>query len=165
MSALDYLADYVTCKRSKGIRPEDIKLPVDPLSFHDVPASWELNSFDHFPEDPELVHLPWKKSMVRGLNLSWESLHSLEEQLYPWNYIIVNFCIVGCFAMNSKLVFTFSQDNHTIYNPSTDVPFYYADCPALIPGVADGTLALVIPIIGYWTLSLFFHGLDISGWQ
>ena len=67
--------------------------------------------------------------------------------------------------MNSKSVFTFFKDNYTIYNPPADVPFYYADRPALIPGVTDGILALVAPIIGYWTLSLFFHGLDISGWQ
>jgi sphinganine C4-monooxygenase len=79
---------------------------------------------------------------------------------------MVNFCVAGCFAMNSKSVFTFFKNNHTIYNPSmADVPFYYADRPALIPGVADGILALVVPIIGYWSLSLFFHGLDISGWQ
>ena len=68
-------------------------------------------------------------------------------------------------TMNSESVFTFFKDNNTIYSPSADVPFYYADRPALIPGVADGILALVVPIIGYWTLSLFFHGLDISGWQ
>jgi sphinganine C4-monooxygenase len=66
--------------------------------------------------------------------------------------------------MNSTSAFTFFNGN-TIYSQSGDVPFYYADRPALIPGVPDRILALVAPITGYWILSLFFHGLDMSGWQ
>ncbi|KAG6902340.1 hypothetical protein C0995_001377 [Termitomyces sp. Mi166 len=48
---------------------------------------------------------------------------------------------------------------------SLSVPFYYSFEPSLIAGIRDNYLALAAPIIAYWTLSLFFHFLDISGWK
>ncbi|KAG6841085.1 hypothetical protein C0991_001993 [Blastosporella zonata] len=45
------------------------------------------------------------------------------------------------------------------------VPFYYSFKPALVTGVHDNHLALASPIIAYWSLSLFFHFLDHSGWK
>lgn len=44
-------------------------------------------------------------------------------------------------------------------------PFYYSFEPSLIAGIRDNHLALAAPIIAYWSLSLFFHFLDISGWK
>lgn len=35
----------------------------------------------------------------------------------------------------------------------------------LIDGIPDTILALAAPVIMFWTLSLFFHCLDISGWR
>ncbi|KAF8885039.1 hypothetical protein BD779DRAFT_1612046 [Infundibulicybe gibba] len=50
--------------------------------------------------------------------------------------------------------------NHTQY-----VPFYYSHEHSLISGFSDHLLALAAPIFAYWSLSLFFHYLDISGWK
>ncbi|KAF5383582.1 hypothetical protein D9615_003703 [Tricholomella constricta] len=44
-------------------------------------------------------------------------------------------------------------------------PFYYSYKPTLIAGIPDHHLALAGPIVAYWSLSLFFHFLDISGWK
>lgn len=49
--------------------------------------------------------------------------------------------------------------------PSANVPFYYSLKPALVDGFPDHYLALAAPIGAYWSLSLFFHYLDISGWK
>jgi len=56
-------------------------------------------------------------------------------------------------------------DGQTICYPPTNVPFYHTGRPALVSGIPDSILALVAPIVGYWVLSLFFHALDVSGWQ
>ncbi|KAF8074755.1 fatty acid hydroxylase superfamily-domain-containing protein [Lyophyllum atratum] len=45
------------------------------------------------------------------------------------------------------------------------VPFYYSYKSTLIAGVPDHHLAVAAPILAYWSLSLLFHGLDISGWK
>lgn len=47
----------------------------------------------------------------------------------------------------------------------TVVPFYYSPKASVIDGVSDVYLALAAPVLAYWSLSLLFHGLDISGWQ
>jgi hypothetical protein len=44
-------------------------------------------------------------------------------------------------------------------------PFYHTDRPSLVPPLLDTHLAIVAPVIAYWVYSLFFHCLDISGWQ
>ncbi|KAG6897392.1 hypothetical protein C0992_002055 [Termitomyces sp. T32_za158] len=44
-------------------------------------------------------------------------------------------------------------------------PFYYSFKPSLIAGIRDNYFALAAPIVAYWSLSLFFHFLDISGWK
>ncbi|KAF9449950.1 sphingosine hydroxylase [Macrolepiota fuliginosa MF-IS2] len=46
-----------------------------------------------------------------------------------------------------------------------DPPFYYSQRPRLIDGVPDHHVTLAVPILAYWSLSLFFHLLDISGWK
>ncbi|KAG5336994.1 hypothetical protein C0989_011278 [Termitomyces sp. Mn162] len=61
--------------------------------------------------------------------------------------------------------------NTTTYNTIGDakhylsVPFYYSFEPSLVVGIRDNYLALAAPIFAYWSLSLFFHFLDISGWK
>lgn len=45
------------------------------------------------------------------------------------------------------------------------VPFYYSHKPSLFASFPDKYLALASPIIAYWSLSLFFHSLDVSGWK
>ncbi|GLB43434.1 putative fatty acid hydroxylase superfamily protein [Lyophyllum shimeji] len=47
----------------------------------------------------------------------------------------------------------------------TAVPFYYSHKPTVIAAVPDQHLALAAPVLAYWSLSLFFHCLDISGWK
>ena len=48
---------------------------------------------------------------------------------------------------------------------STKYPIYHIPKPQLIDGIPDHILTLAAPVIGYWTLSLFFHFLDISEWK
>jgi len=45
------------------------------------------------------------------------------------------------------------------------VPFYYSHKASLFAGFPDQYLALASPIFAYWSLSLFFHYLDISSWK
>ncbi|KAG6827701.1 hypothetical protein H0H92_010702 [Tricholoma furcatifolium] len=58
---------------------------------------------------------------------------------------------------------------HDIFSDSAKhclrVPFYYSFNPSLIAGIRDNYLALASPIIAYWSLCLFFHFLDTSGWK
>jgi len=44
-------------------------------------------------------------------------------------------------------------------------PLYYSPNSTLIDGLTDHHLSLAAPILAYWSLSLFFHYLDISGWK
>jgi sphinganine C4-monooxygenase len=46
-----------------------------------------------------------------------------------------------------------------------DVPFYYATAETLISGVPDVYLAMVVPIVCYWALSIFFHIFDTCNFQ
>ncbi|PFH45746.1 hypothetical protein AMATHDRAFT_8724 [Amanita thiersii Skay4041] len=48
---------------------------------------------------------------------------------------------------------------------ATTAPFYYSHKHTLVQGVPDRYVALASPIIAYWSLSMFFHCLDISGWK
>jgi sphinganine C4-monooxygenase len=48
--------------------------------------------------------------------------------------------------------------------PAT-TPFYYADRPDLLPWFSDHVLSLAAPVFAYWSLSLAFHALDVSGWR
>jgi sphinganine C4-monooxygenase len=45
------------------------------------------------------------------------------------------------------------------------IPFYYSHKTSLFAAFPDQYLALALPIFAYWSLSLFFHYLDISGWK
>jgi sphinganine C4-monooxygenase len=49
--------------------------------------------------------------------------------------------------------------------PNLRVPFYFAMRENLIDSVPDNTLAIAAPVIAYWSVSLFFHYLDRSGWR
>ena len=55
-----------------------------------------------------------------------------------------------------------------MYNSSTayDLPslpsFIETTRPSLIPGVSDVLLQLLLPIVAYWTVSIFFHILDTN---
>lgn len=64
--------------------------------------------------------------------------------------------------MNNTICPLFIEGQY-LCGPST-VPFYHTDKPSLFTGIPDNVLALAAPIIAYWSLSLFFHFLDISGW-
>jgi sphinganine C4-monooxygenase len=66
--------------------------------------------------------------------------------------------------MNSSSCPTFF-DGHSICYPPAQVPFYHTDRRALVPGIPDSILALIAPIVAYWSLSLLFHAFDISGWR
>jgi sphinganine C4-monooxygenase len=44
-------------------------------------------------------------------------------------------------------------------------PFYYSHKHSLFARFPDQYLALASPIFAYWSLSLFFHFLDLSGWK
>lgn len=55
-------------------------------------------------------------------------------------------------------------DGETICLPPLKVPFYFSMRQNLIDGVSDNILALAAPVVAYWTMSLFFHCLDMSGW-
>ncbi|KAF4611059.1 hypothetical protein D9613_006805 [Agrocybe pediades] len=44
-------------------------------------------------------------------------------------------------------------------------PFYFSPKPRLLDSFPDTSLATIAPVVAYWTLSLFFHFLDTSGWQ
>jgi sphinganine C4-monooxygenase len=46
-----------------------------------------------------------------------------------------------------------------------NIPFYYSHKASLFASFPDQYLALASPIFAYWSLSLIFHGLDISGWK
>lgn len=48
---------------------------------------------------------------------------------------------------------------------NTHQPFYYTEQPSLLEGISDYYLTLAAPILAYWSLSLFFHILDISEWK
>ncbi|KAK2463705.1 hypothetical protein APHAL10511_004456 [Amanita phalloides] len=47
----------------------------------------------------------------------------------------------------------------------TNVPVYYSSKRFLIDGVPDQFVALASPVVAYWTFSMFFHFLDMSGWK
>ncbi|KAF8623919.1 hypothetical protein AX17_007247 [Amanita inopinata Kibby_2008] len=46
-----------------------------------------------------------------------------------------------------------------------NLPFYYSGKEFLLDGIPDRFVALASPIIAYWSLSLLFHFLDVSGWK
>ncbi|KXN81519.1 Sphingolipid C4-hydroxylase SUR2 [Leucoagaricus sp. SymC.cos] len=48
---------------------------------------------------------------------------------------------------------------------SLDPPFYYSPRHRLIDNAPDHLVTLAVPIIAYWSLSLIFHVLDMSGWK
>jgi sphinganine C4-monooxygenase len=58
-------------------------------------------------------------------------------------------------------------------NPSSDewlfypanFPFYYSCKEHVVDGIPDHFIALASPILAYWSLSMFFHYLDVSGWE
>ncbi|KAF8159747.1 sphingosine hydroxylase [Crassisporium funariophilum] len=56
------------------------------------------------------------------------------------------------------------HDDPLCFQP-TAFPFYYTPKAHLVEGVPDFVLTLAAPVVAYWALSIFFHLLDISGWQ
>jgi len=68
------------------------------------------------------------------------------------------------FAMNSTTCPPF-PDQTTPRFHLVNVPFYYSHKPYLFNEFPDQYLALAAPILAYWSLSLFFHYLDVSGWK
>jgi sphinganine C4-monooxygenase len=55
--------------------------------------------------------------------------------------------------------------NTTISAVSYDPPFYYSPRQRFFDDVPDHLTTVAVPIIAYWSLSLFFHSLDMSGWK
>ncbi|KAH7927874.1 hypothetical protein BV22DRAFT_1006187 [Leucogyrophana mollusca] len=56
-------------------------------------------------------------------------------------------------------------DGQNICLPLTEIPFYYTLRQNILPGLSDTILALAAPVVAYWSMSLFFHFLDCSGWK
>jgi sphinganine C4-monooxygenase len=56
-------------------------------------------------------------------------------------------------------------DGKSVCLPPLTTPFYYTANPSLLPWMSDHILALAAPVLAYWSLSLFFHFLDISDWS
>lgn len=54
---------------------------------------------------------------------------------------------------------------NTTYALRYDPPFYFSQRASLLETLPDHLLTLAVPIIAYWSYSLFFHLLDISGWK
>jgi sphinganine C4-monooxygenase len=50
-------------------------------------------------------------------------------------------------------------------HPATAFPLYYSHKEQVIDGVPDRITAVASPLIAYWTFSMFFHFLDVSGWK
>lgn len=48
---------------------------------------------------------------------------------------------------------------------SLNVPQYFVVRQNLLDGIPDNILALAAPVVAYWTMSLFFHCLDMSNWS
>lgn len=61
--------------------------------------------------------------------------------------------------------------SHTPLSPaqahylSTHRPFYYNTRAQLLDWCPDPILSLAVPILAYWSCSIFFHLLDVSGWK
>lgn len=36
--------------------------------------------------------------------------------------------------------------------------------PPLVPGIPDKYLVLILPLVAYWTVSMFFHWIDVNDW-
>jgi len=67
-------------------------------------------------------------------------------------------------AMNSTACRTFLT-GESVCLPPIKVPFYFAVRQNLLDGIPDVYIALAVPVLAYWSMSLVFHGLDISGWR
>ena len=66
--------------------------------------------------------------------------------------------------MNATLC-PFTPHDGPLCFASNTLPFYFSPNPTLIEGVSDTILTLAAPVVAYWSLSLFFHFLDISEWK
>jgi sphinganine C4-monooxygenase len=66
--------------------------------------------------------------------------------------------------MNTTICPSTSHDGSLCFAPNT-FPFYFSPKPALVAGISDTILTLAAPVLAYWSLSLFFHCLDISEWK
>ncbi|KAG8900760.1 hypothetical protein FRB99_005774 [Tulasnella sp. 403] len=62
--------------------------------------------------------------------------------------------------MNFTMKLSTSSFLHT-FDPIQQTPWYYTGASSIIPGIQDKTLTLVAPIAAYWSLSCFFHLLDV----
>ena len=65
--------------------------------------------------------------------------------------------------MNQTSCITPSSDEWLFYPPN--FPLYYSPKEHLVDGIPDPILTVTSPVIAYWFLSMFFHGLDVSGWK
>ena len=41
------------------------------------------------------------------------------------------------------------------------LPFFYSNAPRYFTAISDHDLALLMPVLVYWSASLFFHALDV----
>lgn len=55
-------------------------------------------------------------------------------------------------------------DGDNICLPPLRVPFYFTMRQNLFDSVPDNIVALAAPVVAYWTMSLFFHYIDMSNW-
>ncbi|KAF5388690.1 hypothetical protein D9757_004842 [Collybiopsis confluens] len=58
-----------------------------------------------------------------------------------------------------------TYNSQSVCFSSAKYPFYHSPNPTIIEGVSDPILTLAGPILAYWSLSLFFHYLDLSEWK
>ncbi|PPQ94640.1 hypothetical protein CVT25_009371 [Psilocybe cyanescens] len=66
--------------------------------------------------------------------------------------------------MNKTICPSLVPDNPLCFTQPS-FPIYFSPKQRLIEGVSDYTLTVLSPLVAYWSLSLFFHYLDMSNWK
>lgn len=91
------------------------------------------------------------------------SLHKVRRINVNLGYLLMVEFFMGVDSTPNSTCTTF-VDGENICLPALKVPFYFTMRQDLLDGVPDNIMALVAPVVAYWSMSLFFHCLDMSGW-
>lgn len=75
-AAQDFMVGITSRQLSKGIAPENIKLPTDIGTLRDASVAWTVGAWEHLRDNPAIVLKAWLKCETGPFNLSWESLTS-----------------------------------------------------------------------------------------
>ncbi|KAH9479614.1 Sphingolipid C4-hydroxylase SUR2 [Psilocybe cubensis] len=65
----------------------------------------------------------------------------------------------------NKTICPFQLPDDPLCFTQPSFPFYFSPKPRLLDGISDYALTVVSPLVAYWSLSLFFHYLDMSDWK